>query len=243
MNRPHARPPASDRDRLAHPALRDSNPDRTLVLAARRRPRLGIAWGDQRPITVGIIAVSIIISVVVHELGHGLTARACGLRPMIVLHGLGGATLTGEEVGTLGKRLLIAVMGPVASLLLAVLSVVAWATVSTSVTEVGSAAELAFSRMLIINILYGIFSLIPIWPLDGGRLMLALLDHLSPQNGQRRGHIVMFLMAASAAVLVASYSDAVGSLALVVLLGYFAVLNFVLLSHYHRLAMADRETS
>ena len=51
--------------------------------------------------------------VLMHELGHALTARAFGQRPFITLHGLGGLT-TWRATGAMspGRRLLIAAAGP-----------------------------------------------------------------------------------------------------------------------------------
>ena len=54
---------------------------------------LGYQSGDAAAVLTWIVAV--FLSILVHELGHALVMRAYGLRPWIVLHGMGG--LTGYE--------------------------------------------------------------------------------------------------------------------------------------------------
>ena len=64
-------------------------------------------------IWVGCVFVSILI----HELGHGLTAKFFGYRPFIVLHGMGGVCASEGERQTFGQRLAVLIMGPCAQFL------------------------------------------------------------------------------------------------------------------------------
>ena len=206
---------------------------------------IGADWSG--PSYAAIAAACIGLSVLVHELGHGLTARAFGLEPSIVLHGLGGVCVTRDGPGTFGPRLLVIVMGPAAGLALAIATVIFWYLLTFNDVSIGPRAEFALMVLLVLNVLYSLLNLVPIWPLDGGQFLVTVMDHLSPRNGTRRGHILSFLVSAGAAVTAVFLSQghppvpAPLPLMMAFWLGSYAFMNFVLLSHYHRLALADRE--
>ena len=195
--------------------------------------------GGANPEDPAIIAGCVFLSVLVHELGHGLTARLGGERPWIVLHGFGGVCASDHHQRGFGSRLLVTVMGPVAGFLLAIATVILWAALVTFEVPLGPRLELAFLMLLVLNVIYSLFNLIPIWPLDGGQLLLTMLDRVSPRNGARRAHILSFLAAGTGAAIAAIWAQ---WLVPTLLLGYFAFTNYVLLSHYHRMAMAERES-
>jgi stage IV sporulation protein FB len=77
-----------------------------ILLNARDDPRNIILW-------VGCVLVSILV----HEYGHGLTARAFGYRSQIALFGLGGLCASEAERQTFGQRLAVLAMGPGAQFL------------------------------------------------------------------------------------------------------------------------------
>jgi Zn-dependent protease len=196
--------------------------------------------GADRPEDAGVIAACVFLSVLVHELGHGLTARICGDRPWIVLHGFGGVCVSDRERRSFGQRLLIVVMGPASGLLLAAGSVAGWVALVAFNVPIGPEVELALMSLLILNVVYSLFNLLPIWPMDGGQLVMAMLDHLSPRHGTRRAHILSFLASGTGAAIVGVWGQGQWIIA-TIWLGYFAFVNFVLLSHYHRIALAERE--
>ena len=206
---------------------------------------IGSDWSG--PSYAAIAAACIGLSVLVHELGHGLTARSFGLEPSIVMHGLGGVCVTRDGPGTFGPRLLTIVMGPLAGLALAIATVILWALLTFNQVAIGPRAEFAMMVLLVLNVLYSLLNLVPIWPLDGGQFLVTIMDRLSPRNGLRRGHILSFLASAGAAVIAVFLSQGHSPwppqlpLMLAIWLGSYAFMNFILLSHYHRLALADRE--
>jgi len=98
---------------------------------------LGYNLNDARSVLIWIAAV--FPSILVHELGHALAMRVYGLRPRIVLYGMGG--LTGYDSGdfarsrvfdTLGQVFLSAA-GPAAGFLLAAALALGLATVGCDV--------------------------------------------------------------------------------------------------------------
>ena len=201
---------------------------------------VGFAFGSgaDRPEDAGVIAGCVFLSVLVHELGHGLTARLCGDRPWIVLHGFGGVCVSDRERRSFGQRMLIVVMGPASGLLLAAGAVALWAVLVAFDVALDPRAELALMMLLILNLIYSVFNLLPIWPLDGGQLVMAVLDRLSPRHGVRRAHILSFLASGAGAAIAGIWGQWIFA---TIWLGYFAFVNFVLLSHYHRIALAERE--
>lgn len=112
------------------------------------------------------------LSVLLHELAHSVVARARGLSVReIVLFIFGGVSEITEEPKTPGTELLMAAVGPAASLALSLGLGILWILVRR------------FSQPLAALVLYlgginlslGLFNLMPGFPLDGGRVLRALL--------------------------------------------------------------------
>jgi Zn-dependent protease len=118
--------------------------------------------------------IGLFLSLVAHELSHSLVARRYGL-PIrgITLFIFGGVAEMEEEPLTPKAEFLMAIAGPIASLLLAILFHVASAlgeAVGLPDAVVGITYYLAF-----LNTLLAAFNLLPAFPLDGGRVLRAAL--------------------------------------------------------------------
>ncbi|HKY31568.1 MAG TPA: site-2 protease family protein [Candidatus Polarisedimenticolia bacterium] len=113
------------------------------------------------------------VSVLLHELSHSLVATRHGIEVHgITLFIFGGVSHLADESPSPGTEFKIAVAGPLTSLLLGGLLLVV-AGFSASPWEdlwAGLAAHLGF-----INLALGIFNLLPAFPLDGGRVLRAIL--------------------------------------------------------------------
>jgi Zn-dependent protease len=110
--------------------------------------------------------------VLLHELSHSFVALAHGVRVRgITLHVFGGVSELGEEPPTPRAEFLIAAVGPVTSFAIAG---ALWAVGGTGVVRGGSLGAI-LGYVLLVNIVVGVFNLIPGFPLDGGRLLRALL--------------------------------------------------------------------
>ncbi len=113
------------------------------------------------------------LSIFLHEFSHAAIARIEGIEVVeIVLHPFGGMTRLRHEPETPRAEFRIAIAGPVASFVLAILFV--------GLATAGSAAEapvlvtLGYSLALL-NFLIAIFNMLPGYPLDGGRVLRAYL--------------------------------------------------------------------
>lgn len=119
-------------------------------------------------------------SVLAHELAHSLVARLEGIRIYdIQLHIFGGwARLVGEP-RTAMAEFRVAVAGPAASFLLAVLFWLCLYTVQqfSSGSHAARAAAAVFLYLASANMLLAMFNLLPGLPLDGGRALRAILWH------------------------------------------------------------------
>ncbi|HUH11534.1 MAG TPA: site-2 protease family protein [Longimicrobiales bacterium] len=111
-------------------------------------------------------------SLLAHELSHALTARARGIEVEgITLFIFGGMARTKSESRTPGEEFLIAGVGPLSSLVIALLLAAVWRwgdDVGLPLPVTGVAAYLAF-----LNFILAVFNLLPGFPLDGGRLFRA----------------------------------------------------------------------
>ena len=128
--------------------------------------------GGGGPLDRVLYVVGLFACVVLHELGHALTARMYHIRTSdIVLYPFGGvATLLGE--GRPKEEFFIALAGPVVNLGLAVLcGAFAGFNLSASIASV----EGMLGHLCIANLALALFNLIPALPMDGGRVLRALL--------------------------------------------------------------------
>ncbi len=119
-------------------------------------------------------AVLLYMSVLLHEISHALAARAFAM-PVhsINLHFLGGATEIEGEASSPWREFVIAVVGPVTSLLI---GAVAW--VSIDVFDAGLVG-LAVTYLAVANLVVGVLNLVPGLPLDGGRVLQAVVWAIS----------------------------------------------------------------
>lgn len=126
------------------------------------------------PDLVAALATALLFfaSILAHELGHSLVARASGIPvERITLFALGGVSALKREATRPRTELLVSVVGPLTSLLIgAALWWTSQAIAVASMTLSAVAFYLAYG-----NLALGVFNLIPAFPLDGGRVLRAML--------------------------------------------------------------------
>ncbi|HEX2115466.1 MAG TPA: site-2 protease family protein [Alphaproteobacteria bacterium] len=119
-------------------------------------------------------AIGLVASIVIHELSHSLVARAHGMTIRgITLFAFGGAAELEDEPPTARAEFLMAAAGPLTSLVLAIgfyLLSAALQAAAVPMPFVGVIQYLAF-----INVVLAVFNLVPAFPLDGGRMLRAVL--------------------------------------------------------------------
>ena len=118
-----------------------------------------------------LLAVLLGISVLAHELGHCLVARAMGVPVLEVrLYLVGGVSELGRSPASPKEEALIAAAGPGVSGLLAVLC-----GLLVGSTEGGTVGWLLLLEMAVANGIVAVFNILPALPLDGGRVLRALV--------------------------------------------------------------------
>jgi Zn-dependent protease len=130
------------------------------------------AWFYSAVTTLGLF-----LSVFGHELSHALMGRAEGIEiEEIVLHPFGGLARLRREPDSPRAEFRIAIAGPAASFLFAVLALGAMFLAAKSYLMT---AALVFFIIGAGNLLLAVFNLFPGYPLDGGRVLRAIMWHSS----------------------------------------------------------------
>jgi Zn-dependent protease/predicted transcriptional regulator len=162
-----------------------------LVLVVWSLTSLFGAWHpDWMPLTSFLVAVlaalAFFASVLFHEMAHSLVARLYGVPVRdITLHMFGGVSNIEREPPTARAEFFIAIVGPIASIVLGLVMLLLGAAVTGVVaSDVDNAAQIVarmdpLTTLLVwlgpVNVIVGVFNLVPGFPLDGGRILRAVL--------------------------------------------------------------------
>lgn len=129
-----------------------------------------------------VTALALFVSVLLHELGHSLVALRQGVKvKSITLFLLGGVASVERECSTARGALMVAAAGPAVSLVLGFGLLASTHAASHVAPVLGQMVE----RLGALNLILGLFNLLPGLPLDGGLIVKALVWQFS--GSQRRG--------------------------------------------------------
>ncbi|MYZ48003.1 site-2 protease family protein [Propylenella binzhouense] len=150
---------------------------------------IGIAYYQQGGTEAAVQGVLFILAlfacVVAHEFGHVLTARRYGIMtPDITLLPIGGVARLQRMPERPGQEILVALAGPAVNLVIAmVLILILGARVDMTAMEQIDSPAIGFAvRLASVNIFLALFNLIPAFPMDGGRVLRALLALRYPRT-------------------------------------------------------------
>jgi Zn-dependent protease len=133
-----------------------------------------VLLGMSDPLTLWIWVPVVLVSVLVHEFGHALAILRHGVRPEIVLHGMGGTTHWDApyEIAR-WERAVIALAGPFAGFVLAGL---VFATKHYLLPDpLPRLAAILVFDLLAVNVGWGLVNLVPVLPFDGGHVLEQVL--------------------------------------------------------------------
>ncbi|NGX58936.1 MAG: Stage IV sporulation protein FB [Chlamydiae bacterium] len=138
----------------------------------------------------------ILVSVLVHEMGHASTALFFGLKPRIELVALGGLTIHQGEKLPFWKQFFIVLNGPLFGFMLFLL---AWLLLRSPAIATGAAGKV-LTYFFLVNLIWTIFNLVPVMPLDGGQLLRIALEGFFGAKGFRISLIIGMCIAGGASL-------------------------------------------
>jgi len=141
----------------------------------------GVAAGDpRRALTSVALLLLVFACVVFHELGHALAARRYGIRTLdIVLLPIGGVARLERMPEKPSQELVVAAAGPAVNVVIVIALLLLYAARGEPVPSAGLGGGLTES-LLAVNLAMVVFNLIPAFPMDGGRILRALLAMSMP---------------------------------------------------------------
>ena len=156
------------------------------------------------------------LSIMIHELGHALTIRKYGLPAAITLQAFGG--YASFPAGKLDRKqsFFVTAAGPVLQFVFGVLLIVLAPSISIPVGSL----FLPFLRDLIwVSIAWSILNCLPVYPMDGGQMMAAIL-------GPKKQHNVHLISSIVAVIIgIAGYLY-LGTILLPIFMALFAWQNW-----------------
>jgi Zn-dependent protease/CBS domain-containing protein len=159
---------------------------------------LAVLRAGSMPWLVGLLAaVGLFVSVTIHELGHSWVAIRYGLEiESITLWILGGLAALKTFPKEWNREFWIAIAGPITSLLVAGVCYGAAVVAPTSL----QVPRFVLGWLAITNVVLAGFNLLPAFPMDGGRILRALLARTRPYGvatriAARVGVVFAFLFA------------------------------------------------
>ena len=158
-------------------------------------PILGASFDSvQTWSTSVLIALLVFISLVLHSFAHLIANRSLGGRPpqRIPQYILADAAQVWPAGRSAGNEALIALAGPLASMLLAGLSFLLWDA------QINPSLNVSAPFVAVFNAFVAIINLTPGYPFDGGRVLRAILWGIvgKPENSARSGKFIGLLIVA-----------------------------------------------
>lgn len=131
------------------------------------------------------IYVTLIIFALVHEMAHIIVGITYGLKPKTLKITPFGISIYFEKYRKNGKKVLekqkivIALAGPITNILIAIIIMFLPSNIFVNISQ---------ENLILTNFLLALFNLIPIYPLDGGRIMKSVL---SVKNVDKKSNIII----------------------------------------------------
>jgi len=170
-------------------------------------------------INVLLFLILAFVSILLHELGHALTGRRfTRAMPEIVLESFGGFARFQGAVFTKWQNIIMVAAGPMMNFILAgVFFLISLFVLPYIVTDEKGVLIAQFVYLgVVINIFWGLFNLIPVYPMDGGQIMHSLI------RNQKKAHQISLIVA----IIMIPLSLSTGHLFACFIFGMMAMQNY-----------------
>lgn len=163
------------------------------------------------PLYLAIWMVVVFVSILVHELGHALTAEAFGCPASIMLYHFGGLAMHHPGYNyTRRVRMLIILAGPAAGLVLyGLVELLVFAEMRLRFLPDSVVTSPAFLMTILflrhVNLFWSLFNLLPVYPMDGGQFSRELCLQLDRMKGERKAAFISLVAGIAAAAGMALY--------------------------------------
>lgn len=171
-----------------------------------------LVWGAQGALFGAAMSLAVFACIALHELGHSLVALAYGIPVTdITLTPIGGVAVLKDKPKTPTQELLIAIAGPAVNVVLA--GVFAAAAIgfegfehmreaASHAADGPPSAERAWLMLIVANVGLAVFNMLPALPMDGGRVLRAMLSYVfQPERATRIAAVIARVVAAGFVVL------------------------------------------
>lgn len=175
-----------------------------------------------------ILGLVFMLTLLFHEYGHGLTARYFGKNPKIDLIAFGGYTSYNDNSLTKTQRFLITLNGPLFD---GILILLAYYLLKTNIFHNYYMRYFLHVTMRL-NIFWGLINLLPIYPLDGGKILAYLLETSFGQKGLKTSLFIGNIAAILACIYAFSHNYYI--------IGFFSLIyGFQNLQKYYQLGFTS----
>jgi Zn-dependent protease len=152
------------------------------------------------------------VSILIHEFGHVLMGRVFGQPGRIVLYGMGGLAI-GSNGRTRWQQIAVSFAGPGAGFLFLGVILLAltpyagmnvlyvtyhllrWESLDLGLENFPPWVDTVVWDLVFLNLVWGLFNLLPLWPLDGGMICRELCQLANPGAGLRLSLLISFITA------------------------------------------------
>ncbi len=159
--------------------------------------------GGGGPIGFIMVLGIVIISILVHEYGHALTAVAFRQRAVIELVIYGGVTKRSGKQLKKWQEFVVVLNGPLAG---AALAIAVYSILHLLEPHLNSITISALSLAWNLNLIWTAFNLLPVFPLDGGQLLAITLQAFFGLNGLRTALLISTVFSLFVSILLFSAS-------------------------------------
>jgi stage IV sporulation protein FB len=149
----------------------------------------------------------VFVSILVHELGHALAYRRFGADAGIILYAFGGLAVATHVISGRGRRILVSLAGPFAGFVLCGIvygtnQAFEWGRSAAGRAPNGPELWFLYTQLIWVNLIWGLFNLLPVFPLDGGQVSRELCGMKWGSRGKRISLQISFVTA----LLMVAYS-------------------------------------